>query len=1059
MNKISVIAALLASLPTLNVVAAVQPLDRPVALLIESQSLDGALNELAVQSGVQLLYPASASGIDTGTTARIDGTFTPPQALKALLANSGLQFDLVDERTIAIRVANASAPGNLVLARNAPEGEALPEHTQSTAGPDIESTKEDAVRSGIPEILIKSSRSLNVDIERTPDDIQPYTVLDRAMIERSGATNVEQLIRDRLTMNYTPNSNAAIVTQEGNTSTLALRGLSPAETLILIDGRSLGSRPFFNSGGQGDLNGIPLAAIERIEILPATASGIYGGGATGGVVNIIMKRRYSGLETALAYENTWDNDAATRRVDISGGFEVGRRTNVLLSGSYSDSDPLFLRDRPFAIQRRAGVFENDPTTAIVAASPPLGATTNVSSVPQLDFARFLATGEIVFTKSSLVLKDGTSLNSPITFIPRGYSGFSSDGGAALLQNAGSYNLEWANTAQSGGGGNVSLRNAPTTRSMSATIRHQFTESIEGFLDLWAADNLGYFETNRVASSFTIPASAPNNPFNQSVRVTTPAFGADATIESQSRSRRGVIGVIASLGREWRTSADFAWTRQDVSGNSPSTTLASQGTTAVTTGAIDVLRDTNQFPVDFSGYLFPISTISPTHTILNDARVQIAGPLGALPGGKPQVTVVLQHRVQKYSDYVQSVSLTLDGQQSVARYPAGSERVASIYVEAKLPLISQTNRRPALETFDFQLAGRLEDYKIDGADPLFSNNPQPERRGAGKFQSINPTVGLRYQPVRDLTVRTSFGTGFLPPNRGMMIPAVPTVLPAADVAARNLRDPMRGNELIGELIVGSETVELRPEKSKSWSAGAILAPRVLPGLRVSFDWVSVRKRDNITNIALEQQNIDNEAILPGIVVRAPVAPSDPLGVGPIVGFLSGLHNALNARVESFDYSVDYVRTSRFGELSFLARATEMTENVQQFTLGAPEVEQVGFVTYPKWRANATLAWQRGSLAGSWTTTYLDSYWINSTRTFDLRQESARVSSGIYHDVAFDYRFSAEGRYSELLSGLTISAGVRNVFNTRPRFTFTGAAFSDPWTDTRLSTYYLSVRKAF
>jgi len=73
------------------------------------------------------------------------------------------------------------------------------------------------------------------------------------------------------------------------------------------------------------LNGIPLAAIERIEVLPTTASGIYGGSATGGVINIILKRDFQGFQTRLTYDNTFDTDSAVRRVDLSAGFNLEGR--------------------------------------------------------------------------------------------------------------------------------------------------------------------------------------------------------------------------------------------------------------------------------------------------------------------------------------------------------------------------------------------------------------------------------------------------------------------------------------------------------------------------------------------------------------------------------------------------------------------------------------------------------------------------------------------------------------------------------------------------------------
>src|SRR5262249_27682735 len=154
----------------------------------------------------------------------------------------------------------------------------------------------DVLSAGIPQVMIRSSRSLDADIERTADDIQPYVVIDREAIRKSGAENVEDLLKTRLSMNYAALSNNQTTGSiTGNRSSIALRGLSADQTLSLIDGRRAGSLVAGGTGTQVDLNAIPLAAIERIEVLPTTASGIYGGSATGGVVNVVLRREYTGI--------------------------------------------------------------------------------------------------------------------------------------------------------------------------------------------------------------------------------------------------------------------------------------------------------------------------------------------------------------------------------------------------------------------------------------------------------------------------------------------------------------------------------------------------------------------------------------------------------------------------------------------------------------------------------------------------------------------------------------------------------------------------------------------
>ncbi len=139
------------------------------------------------------------------------------------------------------------------------------------------------------------ARLLNTDIRRSQDDPQPYVIFERAVIEQSGAVDINDFLKTRLTMSATGGTSAQTTNVAGAVSGVNLRGLGENQTLILIDGRRAAKTSSGFSPGQPDLNGIPLAAIERIEVLPTTASAIYGGAATGGVVNVVLRRDYSGL--------------------------------------------------------------------------------------------------------------------------------------------------------------------------------------------------------------------------------------------------------------------------------------------------------------------------------------------------------------------------------------------------------------------------------------------------------------------------------------------------------------------------------------------------------------------------------------------------------------------------------------------------------------------------------------------------------------------------------------------------------------------------------------------
>jgi outer membrane cobalamin receptor len=137
----------------------------------------------------------------------------------------------------------------------------------------------------------------NLDIPRTENDVQPYRIITGEEMAFSGSLTVEDFLKEKLSMDGTERSNSQIYTGGiGTTSSINLRGLGPDRTLVLINGRRVqGTDQQVSNvyGSQPDLNSIPQAAIDRIEVLPSGASAIYGAGAIGGVINVVLKQNYT----------------------------------------------------------------------------------------------------------------------------------------------------------------------------------------------------------------------------------------------------------------------------------------------------------------------------------------------------------------------------------------------------------------------------------------------------------------------------------------------------------------------------------------------------------------------------------------------------------------------------------------------------------------------------------------------------------------------------------------------------------------------------------------------
>src|SRR5947208_4995761 len=183
----------------------------------------------------------------------------------------------------------------------------------------------------------------------------PVDIYNRENINKSGEFTTERFLLSL------PITNANIIPTSNNengsntavgAATIALRGLDARATLSLLDGRRVAVYPPGNNPGLVnvmfvDLNSIPQAAIESIEILKDGASTTYGADAVAGVVNLKMRHNYDGAEARVQYGNTLDKDSG--EFDSSAIFGVGKGdTNITGVLNYYHRNSIFQRDRGFS---------------------------------------------------------------------------------------------------------------------------------------------------------------------------------------------------------------------------------------------------------------------------------------------------------------------------------------------------------------------------------------------------------------------------------------------------------------------------------------------------------------------------------------------------------------------------------------------------------------------------------------------------------------------------------------------------------------------------------------
>jgi outer membrane receptor protein involved in Fe transport len=200
--------------------------------------------------------------------------------------------------------------------------------------------QEEGAEQALEEIVTTGSRIKRKDYTSNA----PVATVGFEQIEMTGTVNTESLLNTLPQM--VPGLDRTSNNPGNGTATVNLRGLGSNRTLVLINGTRVVPT---SSGGSVDINAIPNALIESIEVLTGGASAVYGSDAVAGVVNFILKDDFEGVNIAGGYEQTFDSDAGIYSADITIGANTSDgRGNVTLNFAYTDREDLFQGDRDFA---------------------------------------------------------------------------------------------------------------------------------------------------------------------------------------------------------------------------------------------------------------------------------------------------------------------------------------------------------------------------------------------------------------------------------------------------------------------------------------------------------------------------------------------------------------------------------------------------------------------------------------------------------------------------------------------------------------------------------------
>lgn len=280
-----------------DAVTVAQSIDLP------AQPLQQALNQLAEQTGTNVLAPQALVAGKQGRSVR--GSLSVEQALNKLLEGSGL-------------AARQTAQGSFVIYALAPSAAQVPPQ--------------------LDQVMVVGTRRTDLTALQSSS---PVDTISANAIQETGFTNLSQALQALV-----PSFNYPLVNGVDGLSSFraaALRGLSPDQTLVLINGKRrhvsafVNNKPFFGRGSNAaDLNTIPISAIERVEVLRDGASAQYGSDAIAGVINVVLKERDSGGEVNTTMGKFTKGDGFSKNVETWKGFTLPGDGFLTLSGDWSN---------------------------------------------------------------------------------------------------------------------------------------------------------------------------------------------------------------------------------------------------------------------------------------------------------------------------------------------------------------------------------------------------------------------------------------------------------------------------------------------------------------------------------------------------------------------------------------------------------------------------------------------------------------------------------------------------------------------------------------------------
>ena len=881
----------------------------------------------------------------------------------------------------------------------------------------------------------------------------PVQILRREDIERIGATTTEELLKQVTAITsagsiLAAQANGTVTTSQ---STVSLRALGSTRTLVLVNGR----RTAVFGGTTSiavDVNSIPIAAIDRIEVLKDGASALYGSDAIAGVVNFILRQDYTGAEVVAGYGAPTRSGGGTS-YNASGYAGFGDMTkdryNANIGAGYSKNERIQGSDRAYA--RQINVAENNDLSSTIAFPGNILYGPTFGRLASPAFPNCGPTGIVspFFTGNVNSGQACRFENSPFLSVqPETEKKYFLANGRFKMSSAAEAYVETAFTRTNA---HYTTQPVPISEATALPATNPYVAYLQNLVAT-QYPTLPAGLRSLVNAGRTVVLLAPSSPYYPAAFVASLGLPANQPIAFRYRdfanglretddtadNWRVVAGVKGTVAG-WDYDSAFLYSKSEAASNlRAGYPLYSRFLPLLNSGLVNPFGPTTDPAVlaavqaaEFRGAIYTSKT-STTSVDFKASRDLVQMQAGALA-----MAVGAELREEKFT-FSPSQAYQIGDVAGFGGNILGVDRkrnVASVYSELAVPI---------LKSLEVDAGVRFDSYQTVG-------------------NTTNPKLSLRFQPMREVLLRASVGTGFRAPSLTDLYTAQ-----AASVTANGTRDPIRCPNVQTGLpadcnnqfpTVTGGNPDLRPEKSKSATLGIVFEPVEQVSLGLDAFWIYLRDRIVIgglaTNVILA--NPENAARFSQFINRG--APDgNPSGVGPIVSIIQTSSNLFEAKVSGFDVDLRVRPDIGAGHrLQLRLDGTYMWESKLQNFDGsfssnlATALNAAGGVI-PRWRHVAAVTYDRGPWSLSLQQNFQDSY-----ADFTGNQPAAlprRV--GVYET------FDMQGRYSGI-KNLQLTLGVKNLIDRDPPYTNGGGQFAAgydvTYADVRGRFVYGNIKYAF